>query len=139
MLLVTDGNATKHNFSDCLTPGLSHVRNPELLLVCAVVRREPSPLQLRAAVAAKAQQRGRPGDVRLTPASLRTILLVHPGGGVPVRAPPHHQILPRDEGARRAESCTQVSIINNNYCPAPEVEPPYDTRRSIFCIMFTSH
>lgn len=59
-------------------PGPGHIGGPDPLLFCIVIRWEPSPLQLRATVAATAEQRGRPGDVRLAPAPVWTILLVHP-------------------------------------------------------------
>ncbi|CAF91233.1 unnamed protein product, partial [Tetraodon nigroviridis] len=47
----------------------------------AQLRREPAALQLRAGVAAAADQGGRPGDVRVPQEPGREVLLDHPGGG----------------------------------------------------------
>lgn len=100
----------------CFTlPGPGHVRDHDPHFFRVVLRREPSPLQLRITVAAKAEQRGRPGDMRFAPAPLRPILLVHPWRGVSLRTSPHHQIFPWDEGAWRAESRTQVYVYFCNW------------------------
>lgn len=79
--------------------GAGDIRDPLVNDVRAIIWRQPVALQLWVAVAAASKPRGRPGDLRLATASVRTLLLVHPRGGVPVRATAHHQILPRHAGA----------------------------------------